>query len=227
MPAKKDDVRKKYVIPAVAVIAVALVVYLSNRPSTTSNGLPIVQGDADYDNALAKVKDSTQTAVGKFNVGVELEQADKDAALNGAKTFDLMNAYRPNMSAGYFEAGLLYYLSGNSDTALDRLKQSLADANLPANIKKAGDKEKLLDVLANVHHIVSLIAFDKHEYKAAAEEATTALTIVPKRESFFFARAQAEVQLNKIAEAKKDLTEALALNPGYLPAGRLDDFLKR
>jgi tetratricopeptide (TPR) repeat protein len=136
-----------------------------------------------------------------------------------------MNAYHPDMTAGYFEAGLLYYLGGDTDTAEARINQALADEYQPFNVK-VGTKAALDAVIADCHHMLSLIDFDHHDYIAAGKEAERALRILNTRESYFIARAQAEVQLNMIKEAKKDIASALKLNPTYLPATRLDKLLK-
>ncbi len=210
----------------VAIIGTALVLFLSNRPGKMANGLAVIESEAQYNYALEKVTKSTPTAVGKFNMGLELEQADKDAALEGAKTLDAMNAFRPDMAAGYFEAGLLYYLSGDTDTALERLNQSLVDAPLPGNLKMEGDKSKVDAIVADCHHIISMIAFNRNDYKLAVDEANMSLAHSKPHASYYFARAQAEVQLNQIAEAKKDVAAALKLDPNYLPATRLNHFLK-
>jgi hypothetical protein len=223
---KKSDLRNKVIIPVIAVVGVVAVVFLTNAPTRTENGVPVISSVKEYDAALVKVTQSTPPAVSKFNMGLELEQADKDVALEGAKIFDSMNAYRPHMSAGYLEAGLLYYLSGYSDLAVERLKQGLADAPVSAKLNATGDPKKMEGVLADCHHLLSLIAFDRHDYKSAVNEANMALLHVTTRESYYMARAQAEVQLNWIPEAKRDVALALKLNPNYLPAQRLDGFLK-
>ena len=209
-----------------AIAVVAAVVLLSNRTGRMSNGMPVIESEVQYDDVLDRVTRLTPTAVGKFNTGQELDQSDRDAALEGAKSFDTMNAFRPDMAAGYYEAGLLYYLAGDSDRALERLNQSLVDAPLPSNLKMEGDKSKVDTIVGECHHMISRIAFDRHEYKLAVDEANTALTHTTTREGYYFARAQAEVQLNQIPAAKKDLASALKINPAYLPATRLNDFLK-
>lgn len=225
MQAKGSESKKKILIPIVAVIGVALVIVLSNRPSQMPNGTQIIESEEQYNYALSQVSQMTPGAVSKFNMGIELEQPDKDAAKKGALIFDSMNAFRPDMTAGLFEAGLLYYLSGDTDTALSRLQQAIADESQPVNLK-AGTKAALNAVIADCHHMLSVIAFDRHDYTKAADEANIALHSSPPRESYYFARAQAEVQLNRISDAKKDLKEALKLNPSYVPATRLDGFLK-
>lgn len=212
-------------MPVLAVVGCALVLILSNRRGQMPNGMPEIQSDAQYEEALEQITKSTPTAVGKFNTGVDLDQADKDAALQGAKTFDTMNAYRPEMAAGYFEAGLLYYLAGDSDTARNRIGQSLADAPMPENLKMSGDTVKVEGVVADCHHILSLIDFDGRQYKQAAEEAGLAIQHMANRENYYVARARAEIQLNDSADANKDLAKALSLNPNSPMALKLKDFL--
>jgi tetratricopeptide (TPR) repeat protein len=224
LQSKAAEQKKKVFIPIAAVIAVGLVIFLSNRPVRMANGEQIIESEEQYNYALGQVAKSTPAAVGKFNVGEELETADKEIALKGAKTFDSMNAFRPDMSAGYFESGLLYYLGGDTETAEARLNQAIADKSQPVNIKQ-GTQADLDAVIADCHHMLSLIAFDHHDYKKAGEEAEKALLILKTRESYYIARAQAEVQLKMLPQAKSDVASALKLNPTYLPATRLNGFL--
>lgn len=226
MQAKKPEAKKKIVIPVVAVIGVALVLFLSNRPARMPNGMPVIESEEQYNYALQKVTQSTPTAVGKFNVGLDLDQKDKDVCLEGAKTFDTMNAFRPDMAAGYFEAGLLYYLGGDTDSALSRLDQCLANADQPFNLKTEKDKAAVDAVVADCHHMLSLVAFDRHDYQTALQEANAAFAKVKPRPGYYVARARAEIQLNKNSEARKDVSAALKLDPSYLPAHSLDGFLK-
>ena len=199
--------------------------YLSNKPGKTSNGLPVIESDAQYNDALDLVSRNSQPFVAKFNAGIELETKERETALQDAKIFDNMDIYRPDMAAGYFTAGLFYYLAGDSDTAQERLNQSLADSPLVNNIKTFEDKEKVEAVVADCHHMLSLIFFDHHDYAKAVEQADAAIEHLSKRESYYFARAQAEVQLKQIPAAKADIAKALKLNPNYLPATRLLGFL--
>lgn len=198
---------------------------LSNKPGQTANGLPVIENDPQYNDALDQVSRNSQSFIGKFNSGVELEPSEREIALRDAKIFDNMDTYRPDMSAGYFTAGLFYYLAGDTDTAENRLTQSLADSTLPNNLKTFEDKEKVEAVVADCHHMLSLISFERHDYKHAVEEADLAIQHLDKRESYYFARAQAEVQMQQEHAAKKDLAKALELNPNYLPASRLLGFL--
>ena len=191
---------------------------LSNRPGAMSNGLPAIESDSQYDDALDLVTRTSRTAVGKFNTGIELDQTDKETALKDAKIFDNMDTYRPDLEAGYYTAGLLYYLAGYSDLAEQRLSQALMDANLSGNLKSFDDTSKVTAVTADCHHMLSLIYFDRHDYKNAVEQAGIAIDTYPKREGYYYARAHAEVELKKLKEAKTDLAQALKLNPNYQPA---------
>ncbi len=196
------------------------------------NGMPVIESDTQYSDALEHVSQITSTPVGKFNQWIDLDQADKDTARQGAEIFDTMDAYRPDMAAGYFEAGLLYYIAGDSDTALNRLNQSLEDAPLPGNLKMEGDKLKVEAIVADCHHMISMILFDRHDYKTAADEASLAIQHMSTHPSsfvaaanYFVARARAEVQLNQNPAAKKDLAAALKLDPTNAMALRVSKFL--
>jgi len=190
------------------------------------NGQAVIESESQYDDWLARVSKSSQTAVGKFNTGQALDDNDKATSLENAKILDNMSAYRPDMAAGYFEAGLLYYLAGDTDTAFLRINQSIQDAWLPGNIKMTGDKEKIEAVLADCHHMLSMIQFDRHQYQKAFDEANLAIKQLSTRPTYYVARANAEVQLSKVADAKKDLAQALKLDPACATALRLDKFLK-
>ena len=217
---------RKYGVALGCILLFAVIMGLSNRPGRSSNGLPVIESDGQYNDSLDLVTRTSQVGVGKFNTGVELDQSDRETCLQDAKIFDNMDAYRPDMEAGYFTAGLLYYLGGDSDTAEARLSQAISDANLPGNIKTFDDRTKIEAVTGDCHHMLSLIYFDRHEYEKALDQANVAIQHFSKREGYYFCRAQAEVQLKKIPEAKSDLVSALKINPNYLPATRLLDFLQ-
>jgi tetratricopeptide (TPR) repeat protein len=227
LQAKADrfNFKKKYVISILAILGAAIIMALSNKPGQTSNGLPVIENDAQYNDALDVVTRNSQSFIGKFNAGLELESSDREVALKDAKIFDNMDTYRPDMAAGYFTAGLFYYLAGDTDSAENRLTQSLADSTLPNNLKTFEDKEKVEAVVADCHHMLSLVFFDRHDYKRAVDEADLAIQHLDKREAYFFARAQAEVEMKKIPAAKADLEKSLQLNPNYLPSSRLLGFL--
>ena len=212
-------------IPVGVSLVLAVVMFLSNRPGKLPNGANVVESDPQYNDALDQVARTSRPAVERFNTGQEIEPADRDIALADAKIMDSMDAYRPDMEAGYYTAGLMYYLAGDSDTAEQRLTQALMDSSLPSNLKTFDDTTKVEAVTADCHHILSLIAYGRHDYKKAIEEANLAIKHHDGREGYYFARAQAEVQLKQLAEAKADLTKSLKINPAYENSIRLLKFI--
>ncbi len=198
---------------------------LSNRPGKLPNGATVVESDAQFNDALDQVTRTSRPAVEKFNEGQELEPADRDIALTDAKIMDSMNAYRPDLEAGYYAAGLLYFLAGDTDTADQRLNQALADSPLPSNLKTFDDTAKVEAVTADCHHLLSLVAYGRHDYQKAIEEADLAIKHHDGREGYYFARAQAEVQLKLVPKAKADLEKSLKINPAYENSTRLLKFI--
>ena len=225
MQANSRSLKTRVGVPLVATIAIAVVMILSNRPGRLPNGANVVESDAQYNDALDQVAKTSRPAVEKFNMGQEIEPADRDIALADAKIMDSMDAYRPDMEAGYYTAGLMYFLAGDSDTAEARLNQALLDSALPSNLKTFDDTTKVEAVTADCHHLLSLIAYGKHDYTKAIEEANLAIKHRDGREAYYFARAQAEVQLKQMSQARADLEKSLKINPAYLNSDRLLKFI--
>lgn len=225
MQANAPSLKSKVGVPVLVIVVLAILMFLSNRPGKLPNGADVIESDAQYNDALDRVSRESRPFVEKFNIGEELDPHDRDVARTDAKIFDSMDAYRPDMEAGYYTAGLMYYLSGDSTTAELRLSQALLDANLPSNLKSFEDTSKIESVTAECHFLLSLICFDRHDYEKAIDEANLAIKHHEGRESYYFARAQAEVQLKKLAEAKADLQKSLKINPAYLKSQRLLKFL--
>ncbi len=206
---------KKFRLPGIAIIVLVLVLALSNRSGTMPNGVPIIASDEAYQDALNRVLVRTNKAVRKFNTGQELGAQDRADALWGAKTFDAMNAWRPEPAVGYYEAGFLYYLAGDTDRCSLNLTQSIYNSALPANNSSANDRFNVEGIIGDTHHLLSLIAFDRHDYQTSVKEATIALQHRIDHQQYYLARARAEVQLNQKPAAEKDLGDALKLDPNY------------
>jgi len=83
--------------------------------------------------------------------------------------------------------------------------------------------------LADAHHILSLIAFDHHEYSNAMKEINESLKIVTEnnldRPNIYVARARTEIELKDLAAAHKDVDKALATQSTNPQALKLNDFL--
>ncbi|MDR3689478.1 MAG: hypothetical protein P4L46_08880 [Fimbriimonas sp.] len=203
---------------------------LSNRTTLMPNGESIIVSESDYNNSLREVISLSHDGVANFNVGDDVDQKQKDDLHRAIKILDNMNEFKQTEAAGYFEAGLLYYIVGDSDTAKQRILQALSNAQLTPNLTTAAQQANLEGVLADAHHILGLIAFDHHDYNTAMQEVDLALDHVKKshliRPNIYVCRARVELELKKTKQAQEDIEAALASDPNSPQALRLKDFIQ-
>ncbi len=216
---------------------------LSNRPAVMPNGEKVISNDGDYSASLQQALTLSHDGVAAFNTGQELDRKQKDDVLKAAKILDNMNVYRQEEAAGFFEAGLLYYIVGNSDTALLRIQQSLANSQLIPKVRTEKTQAALEGIIGDAHHILSMMAFDQKDYNRAVTEINEALRHV-QRPNIFVARARAELQIadlylktqpksksdgdlaKKATEAAQDdINTALNLDPNNPMALRLNGLM--
>lgn len=203
--------------------------FLSSRTGNMPNGTPIINSESDYMGALHQVLNLTHDGVANFNTGEDLDQRQKDDIRQAVKLLDSMNTFKESEAAGFFESGLLDYLVGDTDTAKVRIQQALNNAKITPNLKTPTAQASLEGVIADSHHILGLIAFDRHDYDTASRELDEAIKVVTdnhlSRPNIYVARARVEVQLNKLDQARRDVRQAFAMDPSCPQALKLTTFL--
>lgn len=216
-----------------SVIAVALIFWLSNLVPT-HNGHEVIVNPDVYRMKSKEAADLAQGGVSSFNMGQEITPQQHQDLEKAAGLFDSLDDFKATESAGYFEAALCYYLIGDTDRALNRVQQSLNNAAVNPPLATAAERSNLEGVVGDCHHLLSLIAFDRKDYRTAIKESSLAMDHRKDRPLYYVARARAEIELSSQhrqlnpkaspedlkldADAKSDLSAALKIYPAFPPA---------
>jgi len=210
---------RKAVVPVVAITALALVVLLSNRPAVSPEGVPIVGNGDQYADVLSQVKQLTEGPIRKSNMGEPLSPEELVDLRHAAGLVDSLNAFQPTIFAPYLLAAKVYQLLGKTETAEQRVRQSILNGN--AELKACLDNKDIRRAdevrltLTEAHYVRSVLLVQMREYSIALDEANAVIESVPNSPTYLSARASALVQLNRVAEAKRDIAAALKLDPNH------------
>jgi len=224
------------------VVSIAVVVWLSNMIAT-HNGRQVIVTPDQFKQQAEVGADLAQPGVSNFNMGKEITPQQRKDLERAAGIFDSLDDYKPTESAGYFEAGLCYYLIGDTDTALNRVQQSLNNAAVNPPLDTVQGRANLEGVVGDCHHLISLIAFDRKQYDMAISESSAALQHRNDRPLYYVARARAEIEKSSqdqqktgkvsaddkalVKAASSDLKAALKLYPNFPPAVQLEGLVSQ
>lgn len=181
--------------------------------------VPVIGHAGDYGPVLKKAEELSSGPLAKFSNDEELTEAEKQSLIKATAQFEALARYQPTQFAPRLANGMIYRAIGDLDLAENNLRQCLA--NIPAK-----DDPAILETSAETHYQLSRVLFDKEKYEDALAEASTAIQGVPTNPNYLVARASAYAKLNKIDDAKKDLEDALKLDPEHKRGTGLSNLLK-
>lgn len=213
--------KQNWFIPAVLTVGIGLAIVLSNRPPEGPNGGVLINNPGHYNEVAKEAETLVQTPFYQADAGQELTQEDRDKLRKAIVLFDSMNAFQPEKLGPYLGAGKAHALLGEYEEAEQALKQVLL--NMPKY--ENNDRGKLAVVEAL--YMLSIVSFEQKNYEDAFKHADLAVEAVPDVPNYRVARANVEVQLKMIPEAKADVDAALALDPEHPKAKMLKMLLKK
>jgi tetratricopeptide (TPR) repeat protein len=204
------------------VVGAALVMYMSNREVTTPEGVPLISNVSQYNDTLRRAVDLSKGPLEAYDLGDELTAGQLNDLREAARLYDGVDLFWPTKFAPYLPAGKIYYILGDQELAQERLQQCIENAPLEQDPSVRGVVNA---TVYEAHYSLSLVKFALGDYKAAYAEANIAASGVPNSANYLAARASAAVQLKKVAEARKDVEQALKLDPNNKKSLQLQTLL--
>lgn len=205
---------KRWIGPIIAVVGLALVVFLSNRTVTTPEGLPVI-GDADsWGATIHEAEELSKNHFIAADRGEELTDADRADLRKAAKLFDSANRFFPMKIGPFVGAGKAYQLTGELEAADERLRQAISNVQYA---KTESDRNNVIEA----QRLLSEVKARENDWDSAFKLADAAVKAAPNAPQYLATRASAEIQLKKLNEAAADIALALKLDPTNRDALRL------
>jgi len=199
---------RKWLIPAGLILGFVAVLWISNQPLKTPEGLPIITDMATYTNAMREATALTQKHFQDYDLGNPISDADKADLRKGAMLLDMANKLQPDKAGLYLDAGRAYLILGDIDEAEQRLLQCLSNSEL-----KSSDLSG--EGVADAYFLLAQTRALRQDWKESLKLVTEADKRRPHVATYLTAKASAEVQLKMLPQAKKDLAAALSIDPTY------------
>jgi len=181
-------------------------------------GLSIGRGATDQYVQLMQhaAKTSGETLV-KWEAHEPLSGDDRIALAKAADDFDKMVKLKPTSWTAHHGAGSVRCALEQWDEAIPHLKYAVEH---PIQNPSKDDTS----AMAHAHYLYSQALFFKHDYVDAEQEATAAIEGEHDAD-YYYARAQARVQMHKIEDAESDLRTAIDIVPNNPRANELLKFI--
>jgi tetratricopeptide (TPR) repeat protein len=227
----------KSVVGAVAAVsALAVVMYLSDRPVETRDGVVLPRTRDEYEKLNKDSSELVLEIFGRADAGIEVTDADRNKLKDAIKKFEAMKAYEPRQVAALFGSGKCYMLLGENQLAADRLAQAwenrmvdpqkeLEAVRLTAIEAAALASEATLELAAQEVSTMNTSAASGQRkeaedsrkkasilYQRAFSLADDAVKLVPTAPRYLAARGQALLAVGRKDDAKADLSKALRLD---------------
>ena len=217
MPTEPRWTIRKAVTPVAIIGGLALVMFLSNRPAVTAEGVPIITNGDQYNDVLNDVKELTKVPLEKNARLDPLTPKETADVQKAAQLVDALNAFQPTIFAPYLLAAKAYQMLGKIETAELRVRQAIYNGDQEMiECRKRNDTSRLAEVkltMTEAHHVRSQLLLLMHEYPVALDEANAVLESVPNSPEYLAGRASVLMQLGKYRGAAADLRKALTLDP--------------
>ena len=202
----------------VAVLGAAM--FLSNQTARLPNGEAPIASDQDYTEAMTKVEDLSQDRIKAYDAGRPLTPDDLKRLREAGVLTDRMAAYAPLMASLFFLSGKIHHVLGEDTVAEERFRQCTLGIDQQAKAQSS-NAANLVATGAEANYQLSMLLLVRRDLKGALAAADTAVRTVPQSSYYLTARASALNELRRTAEAKKDLQQALALDPNNRRAAAL------
>ena len=220
-----------------AVVALGVIMYLSDRPVETRDGVVLPRTRAEWDKLNKESSDLVLDVFDRADKGQDITDSDREKLREAAKKFEAMKAYESRQIAPLFGAGKCYMLLGENQLAADRLAQSWE--NRLVDPRREEEMYRLTAIEAAALASEATLALAAQEVstmntsaasgqKAEAEEsrkralilyqrafslADDAVKLVPNAPRYLAARGQALLAAGRKVEAREDLAKAVRLDP--------------
>lgn len=230
-------VNKTAIGAGAAVAALAVIMYLSDRPVETRDGVILPRTRTEYEKLNKESSDLVLEIFSRADNGQEITESDRAKLRDGAKKFEAMKAFEPRQVAALFGSGKCYLLLGEYQLAADRLAQSwenrmvdpmkdMEAVRLTAIEAAVLASEATLELAAEEVSTMNTNAASGQGpeaeesrkralilYGRAYTLADDAVKLVPNAPRYLAARGQAALAAGKKEDAKADLTKAIQLDP--------------
>ncbi|RYG25403.1 hypothetical protein EON82_07235 [bacterium] len=223
MSAKKYP---KWLPPVAFVGFLALALLLSNQPAPAPQGGTMITSDAEYDAAKRKMEDLSLPILQAHQTGKTLSADELKKLREAGEIVDKMILYSPVLTGLHFLSGKIHHILGEDTIAQDRFKQcTLVSAN---EITQHPDQKAPIEqTVAECNYQLSEIQLLRRQINEALASADAAAKAFPNSSEYLTARASALNELRRTEEAKKDLAQALKLDPSNSRARGLLRLLSR
>lgn len=220
----------------VAVAVLAGIMFLSDRPVETRDGVELPRTRADYEKLNKESSDLVLDIFARADSGQEITEADRSKLRDAIKKFEAMKAFEPRQVAALFGSGKCYLLLGEHQLAADRLAQSWENRMVDplkdmeavrltaieaavlaseATLQLAAEEVSAMNTLASSGQRPEAEEARKRAgvlYQRAYSLADDAIKLVPNAPRYLAARGQASLAAGRLPEAKADLAKALQLD---------------
>jgi len=199
--------------------------FLSNRPHVSSDGIEIFNNDSEYKIAVDKAKDLVEKPLERYDSGETLTAAELSALEEGAKLYEAANRFRPTDVMPYFMAGKTYQALGENEVAEERSRQAIYNGQASLeSMRSTGDPKQISAIqltLADAHYIRSMALFGMKDFDGARDEADQATRMNPNAPAYHVAAARAYLELRQLPTASAEIKIALSLDPNNKLAKQL------
>ncbi len=206
------------------VAALAIFLIFSNQPAKLPGGGDAILTDNQYEAARIEMEKLSLNHIKAFDAGVALKPEELAEVRKAGDIIDRMAKYAPTASGLFFLSGKIHHVLGEDGLAADRYLQCTLVVPNDAAAHRATATEIKTEG-AECNYQLSELLLLRREQKAAFEAADAAVKVV-RSDIYLTARGSALNELGRIDEAKKDLQEALKINPNNSRAKGLLRFIE-
>lgn len=228
---------KNWMIAIVAVFALGMVLFLSDRKVETPSGVDLIRNPNQYSEANSKAALLAFDIFRKADNGESISEDDKAKLREAEKYFEAMRLYNPTVVQSNFGAGKCFMLIGEKERAAERFEQAVMNKDIDQDKSKPNFNltvyesmallsEVTLDLaveeianqnsLSQANDMVGAAAAKKRSdsyFAKALDYSNKAVVAVPTATRYLIGRANILLALKRDADAKKDIAQAKKLSP--------------
>ena len=166
----------------------------------------VVNNAEEASQTLAKIRDLSEEPLLKVNAGTELTDEDTRKLEETLPLAQALVDYDPTQIGAVS-------LRGKIETALGKSEEAEATYRQAIKLKPANPSPEMTYLIADLHNELGKISFSKQNYKAALDDISQAVSLVPNEPRFLFNLASVQVEADQLREAKATLAKVLELDP--------------